>query len=355
MKKLKTLKLSFCSQLQEFPDIQSNMDSLVTLDLSDTEANLHLLKSLKDLELSGNDFHQGMSVILKLPQFPRFLRKLDLSYYSLGDGDIPYDICELLHLQILDLSSNSFSRLPSGISRNPYIKFLNLSYCDSLVELLDLPSSISILEADCCDSLEKAGDLSHYKWLWKVSLWGCDKLIDSERVLLSMLEGNAAADRFMSLEVSPNVEPSKIYMRLVKLQLPHNWCSDFSGFLLESRIEKAHFRGYKIVIKQDMSTNHYEKFGEDWKRLSYENAGYIPFSSLRHIPWFNPTCTTNISFHTNEGVLSVSLVRSKCKVGDLSECPIDYSECWDEAHGDIKTFKIIYDSESSEIQISWRP
>ncbi|MFS7959010.1 putative leucine-rich repeat domain superfamily [Helianthus anomalus] len=33
MEKLETLDLSFCHQLQEFPDIQSNMVSLVTLHL----------------------------------------------------------------------------------------------------------------------------------------------------------------------------------------------------------------------------------------------------------------------------------------------------------------------------------
>ncbi|KAI7749982.1 hypothetical protein M8C21_024029, partial [Ambrosia artemisiifolia] len=246
-----------------------------------------------------------------------------------------------------------FSRLPCGISRLPCLKFLNLSYCKSLVELSDLPSSISILRADCCESLERVGDLSNYKWLWKVSLWKCNKLIDGERVLLSMLEGNVVVDRFMSV-VSPNVEPSSISTRLVTLQLPHNWYSDFSGFLLVLPAGD-YCSEYKIVIKQETSTSHSEKFDEDWKPFSYKSVGYVPFSSFRHIPWLNPTYTKNISFHTKKGVLSVSLVRSKHKVGDLSERPIDYSECWDEEDEDRKTFEIIYDSKSSEIQISWRP
>ncbi|KAM0014956.1 putative TIR domain, P-loop containing nucleoside triphosphate hydrolase [Helianthus debilis subsp. tardiflorus] len=126
MKKLETLNLSHCNQLQQFPVIQSNMDSLVTLDLSNTgidtippsvgrfctnlvslnlsgccklkriEGSFLLLKSLKYLNLSGcmglQSFHQDRLVSLKLPQFPHSLRKLDLSECNLGDGDIPSDI-----------------------------------------------------------------------------------------------------------------------------------------------------------------------------------------------------------------------------------------------------------------------
>ncbi|MFS8004563.1 hypothetical protein Hanom_Chr13g01227341 [Helianthus anomalus] len=83
-----------------------------------------------------------------------------------------------------------------------------------------------------------------------------------------------------------------------------------------------------------MSTDHPEEFGEDWGKYDYERVGYVPFSSLRHIPWLNPTYTKNISFQTVRGVLNVELVRSKSKIGDLNERPIDYSECWDEEYED---------------------
>ncbi|KAJ0721028.1 putative P-loop containing nucleoside triphosphate hydrolase, leucine-rich repeat domain superfamily [Helianthus annuus] len=194
MKKLETLDLMCCGQLQQFPDIQSNMDSLVTLDLSSTGIKIippsvgRFCTNLVSLNLSHcsdkRSSHQDGPVSLKLPQFPRSLRKLDLSSCNLGDGDIPSDICELLNLQILDLSGNNFSRLPSGISRLPGLKLLNLTYSSKLVELSDLPSSIAFLKAYDCRSLEIVGDLSDYKWLWKVSLWRRA----NKRVLLSMLE-----------------------------------------------------------------------------------------------------------------------------------------------------------------------
>ncbi|KAJ0896122.1 putative P-loop containing nucleoside triphosphate hydrolase, leucine-rich repeat domain superfamily [Helianthus annuus] len=389
MKKLETLDLSYCKQLQQFPDMQSNMDSLVTLDLSWTdieiippsvgrfctnlvsfnlsdcprlkriEGNFHLLRSLKDLDLSfckGLSFQHDESV--SLPQFPRFLRKLNLSWCKLGDGDIPSNIfCESLNLQLLDLSDNDFSRLPSGISRLPGLKLLNLSHCWDLVELPDLPSSIAVLYANVCPSLEIERDLSDYKWLWKVSL---PERTTNKRVLLSMLEEHAVKeDRFMSVS-SPNVQPSSIYTRLVTLQLPHNWYSDFSGFLLSLRAPNSHSDTYRIVIK--MSTDHSVKIDKDCREpYKYERVGYVPFSSLRHIPWFNPTYTQNISFQITDKYgfteitgLNVELVRRKSKIGDLNEHPIDYSECWDEEDEDRKTFEITYDSKTSEIQISWK-
>ncbi|KAJ0896130.1 putative leucine-rich repeat domain superfamily [Helianthus annuus] len=187
MKKLETLNLGSCKQIQQFPDIQSNMDSLVTLDLSGTgieiippsvgrfctnlvsldlggcsklnriEGNFHLLRNLKDLDLYGckglQSFHEDRSVSLKLPQFPRFLRELNLSGCNLGDEDIPSDIfCKLLNLQRLDLSYNDFSILPSGLSQIPCLKLLNLSHCVNLVELPELPSSITIIHTYRCGS-----------------------------------------------------------------------------------------------------------------------------------------------------------------------------------------------------------
>ncbi|KAJ0721027.1 hypothetical protein HanOQP8_Chr08g0270631 [Helianthus annuus] len=166
-------------------------------------------------------------------------------------------------------------------------------------------------------------------------------------------QGNASKDRFMSVVSYYDVEPSSIFTDFVTLQLPPNWNSEFSGFLLSLRASNCNAGMFNIDIKQEMSTNHSKELKKYCERDGYERVGYVSFSSLGHIPWFNSTSTQNISFQTEKGGLNVALVRSKSKVGDLDEHPNDYSKCWDEDYKDRKTFAITYDSESSVIQISW--
>ncbi|KAJ0763413.1 putative TIR domain, P-loop containing nucleoside triphosphate hydrolase [Helianthus annuus] len=379
MQMLKTLILSYCYQLQQFPDIQSNksLPNLKILNLHDsknliTTPDFDCLPCLVRLILSRcfrlKEIHPSigyhkrlvyvdMSRCEGLKSFPPIIqmKKLETLYlcHCKQLQQFPDIQSNMDRLETLDLSDTGIEIIPPSVGRLPGLKFLNLSKCWNLVELPDLPSRIAILKADGCGALEIARDLSYYKWLWKVSLRGCYKLIDGERVLLSMLEGNAAKDRFMSL-LLPVVEPSsRIFTRLVTLQLPSNWYSDFSGLLLFLRDHDDGEFSHDIDIKQETSTFDYsEESDEDWEQCKYERVGYVPFNSLRHIPWLNPTYTKSISFQTNDGGLNVELVRSKNKIVDLNENPI-YSECWDEEYEDTKTFKIMYDSQSSNIRIVW--
>ncbi|KAJ0545005.1 putative TIR domain, P-loop containing nucleoside triphosphate hydrolase [Helianthus annuus] len=368
MKKLETLDLSYCSKLQQFPDIQSNksLPNLKFLNLEHcgnliTTPDFEGLPCLERLISSWCNslveihpsigYHKrlvfvDMSCCARLKRFPpiihmKKLETLDLSCcYKLQQfPDIQSNMDSLV---TLDLSCTRIKIIPPLYGRLPDLKFLDLSNCWNLVELPDLPSSIAILQADDCPSLEIVRDLSDYKWLWKVSLWGCYKLIGGERVLHSMLEGNAAKGRFMSLLLPMVKSSSRIFTRLVTLQLPSNWfCHD-------------------IDIKRETPTYDYsEESDEDWEQCKYERVGYVPFNSLRHIPWLNPTYTKNISFHTRHCGLNVELVRSKNKIVDLNENPIDYSECWDEEYDEDyiklrKAFEIMYDSQSSNIRILWR-
>ncbi|XP_076952373.1 TMV resistance protein N-like [Bidens hawaiensis] len=407
MKKLETLVLSECKQLKKFPDIQTRMDSLVNLHVDETgiklvptsvgqfctnlvfldlrkcsklkwiEGNFHLLKRLKYLKFSGLRLEKSagdlfdeeccleelsLMVTRKLPQFPRFLRKLDISYCKLEDGDMPSDMSGLINLQMLDLSHNRFSRLHSSLSKIPCLKFLKLSFCRNLIELPDLPSSIAILIAEFCNSLQSVGDLSTFKWLWKVSLMrdNQDKLIGIERALHSMLQINALEDRFWSV-VHPCVYPPnscREIITMITLQLPQNWHNDFSGFLLSA--DACNMYGCSVVIKQEMLSmdsqldhdhlEEYKKYPEsytDWPQV----VGYVPFGSLRHTSWWNTTYThITFQFHGLDN-LKVGLVPRNSK---SKERAVDYLECWDET-GIKKTFKIEDASKPFEIKIEWSP
>ncbi|XP_076952397.1 disease resistance protein Roq1-like [Bidens hawaiensis] len=395
MKQLETLDLSFCFRLQKFPDIQTDMDSLVNLlfdrtgidiippsvgkfctnlvsfDLSECgnlkriEGNFRLLKRLKYLHLSGcriylQFFRQNTLASPKLPQLPRNLRKLKLSGCNLGDGDMPSDMSGFINLQVLDLSGNHFTRLHSSLSQIPCLKLLNLSYCESLVEMPDLPSSIAILEANGCVSLQSVEDLSNYKCLWKVSLWDSKKLIgDGDRLLHSILQVNADQDRFMSIHLPSG--PSETYAisdlrSLTTMQLPHNWYSDFSGILFW--VFANEWPTCTIVLKQEMLSmesqpGYPKEFNKKPESYSFVRMGYVPFGSLRHTSWWNPT-HPSITFQIDGLLLlNVGLVPRTSKPGDSRGLTVNCSEFWDEKYKNKKTFEILDDSKSSSIQIVW--
>ncbi|KAD2804081.1 hypothetical protein E3N88_37458 [Mikania micrantha] len=298
----------------------------------------------------------NMNGCLKLKMFPSIMRMEKLKTLDLSSCHIPSDMSGLLNLQVLYLCANKFSRLDSRLSRIPCLKLLNLSGCTKLVELPDLPLSIAILLAEHCDSLQRVGDLSGYKCLWKVSLWRWkNKLIGGERLLRSMLQVNAFEDRFMSVQLpcAPS-ETSTFSMtrRLITLQLPHNWYNDFSGFLF--CVDDIIWQGHCIiVIKQEMSMDsqpdhdQWEEFDKNTESYEYKHVGYVPFGSLRRTPCWNYASYTNVTFEIDtrdQANPKIGLVPRRSVIGDCSEF-------WDEGNAFEKTFEIINDPKSSNVQI----
>ncbi|KAK1415885.1 hypothetical protein QVD17_31673 [Tagetes erecta] len=366
LKRLKYLHLHNCFELEKFDeDFFYDDSSLEVLNVNVSirnQASTPLKNLMNRMGLPW--FHQDKSINQKLSQLPRCITKLSLYNCNLEDGDMMGYISELVTLQVLDLSYNKFSRLHSSLSQIPCLKFLNLSDCENLVELPDLPSSIAILIADYCGSLERVGNLSKYKWLWKVSVQGSDKLISGELVLNSMLQVNAFEDRFMSVLLPRGSRHEDIRSTLVRVQLPNNWHSDFSGFIF---LVHNTYR-VEIVIKGEMSQgdDHHMKEVDDenWAESSdneyRRQVGYVPFASLRHTSWWNSNYT-NLSFHINSlkifhtPLFKVKLVPNKSRTRDSREVTKDFSQNWDKENKYHKTFEIIDDdSNSSTIKILWK-
>ncbi|KAJ9554620.1 LOW QUALITY PROTEIN: hypothetical protein OSB04_018665 [Centaurea solstitialis] len=426
MKKLETLRLSKCFKLRKFPEIQTSLDNLVKLTLHDSgieivpssvgryctnlvtldiraccdlesiEGNFHRLKHLKGLYLDGCDhlmnilteslfdvecslqllslsgtslqnLHRG--AVNGFLGFSRFLRRLNLRWCNLVDGHISPVFCkELTNLEALDLSCNKFSQLHSSLSQLPRLKFLNLSSCKSLVELPDLPSSISVLIAQGCYALDIVGDFptSDHKWLWKVSLTTHNKSGDGGRIVQSMLQGNAVEDYFISILLCDddhigNYIPIRGFaLGTFTLQLPQNWYSEFSGFLVY--IDECYFGTDKVIIKdvlgmenEDEVLEVSDKTEDDEDTMGARVVWYISFGSLRNTSWWNSTHDT-ISFFI-EGIsnLKVDLVPRRTDGDDSREREKDiayHSNFWDEESPNKKTFEIISDSKSS-IEIQW--
>ncbi|KAJ9554323.1 hypothetical protein OSB04_018368 [Centaurea solstitialis] len=405
MKRLETLLLIGCSAFCEFPEIQTSMDNLVKLNLSwsgmeivpssivqyctnllsldlsycynleSIEGNFGLLKHLKGLYLEGcnqltNLPKEGLFDVeccvqwLSLSStcfnnlqreavkgFTHFLRRLSLRECGLVDGDISV-FCELPNLQVLDLRENNFSRLHSSLLQLPHLKFLNLSDCHNLVELPDLPSSIAILIAERCTALN-VGDFptNHLKWLWKVSLSATR--CNGERVLQSMLQGNAIEDHFISFRFDGSCIPMEgCKLGTFTLQLPWNWYSEFCGFLVY--IDWYMNEDAVIIINEVLRRENDDDDDNDEETITADGMWYISFGSLRDTSWWNSTHST-ISF-SMKGVSKVELVPKQSQGFDSIERPKDTTYCsefWDEESTCGKTFEIIKDSRSS-IEILFR-
>ncbi|CAH1431578.1 unnamed protein product [Lactuca virosa] len=132
----------------------------------------------------------------------------------------------------------------------------SLSYLYQVVLLSDLPSSIAVVIADECWSLESFGDISNCKWLWKVSLKGNNKVgpLFGDILLHSMLQGNAIEDHFVSFTL-PYQIPKRFVGRLFRgktftMHLPKDWYNDFCGFLICS-VHGMYHPCIDISIKQE--------------------------------------------------------------------------------------------------------
>nr|XP_043637865.1 disease resistance protein Roq1-like [Erigeron canadensis] len=288
----------------ELPEIQVNMGRLVELTLDRKPVNFRFSSFGERYTQVETVFYRLKHILQKL-NF-RSLCKLILSGWGLKDQEIPCDIGGLSNLEELDLSRNDFSRLDFSLSHLNQLRLLSLTNCKSLVELPELPLSLAILEADYCDSLTSIGN-SHRncKRLYKVSLVGGGVIIDGSRSLQSVLQGSDIEDHCMILRLEGLEIPKRFLPCLVsgntrKLQLPENWCHDFSGFLMCVACTRDLDPRKEIVIRMEkvMSgglgmDSHYD--AEAWKERAGDRrawVGFVSFDILKHTSWWDESYNT---------------------------------------------------------------
>ncbi|GKD87391.1 Toll/interleukin-1 receptor domain-containing protein [Tanacetum coccineum] len=359
MEQLESLHISSCHKSLVFPEIQANMECLVKLELSDIQIDALLssigerctnliyltlqdcfilnsievqfdgLKCLKEFKFSTRPEKTPFPLPL-----PCSLRKLDLSGCRFEDGEIPSDIGELSNLQDLNLSHNNFSKLHFSLSQLTRLKLLNLFGCNRLVKLPELPSSIAIIIADLCDKLTTIGDLNeNCKWLCYISLFE-STVIDGNRLLQSMLKGNAIKNEYMLLRIKGLEIPKQFTNHLYagdkcRLPLPKNWCNDFRGFLICAAVEHCSRLSPIITITEEASDDKLGMFHDVVWGKSFGGkltwVWYVSFASLRRTEWWNPT-HTKISFYIFDGIgIGASLVPMNNGSG-LTDTSTDSSE-----------------------------
>ncbi|CAI9297052.1 unnamed protein product [Lactuca saligna] len=329
----------------------------------------------------------------------RLLRKLDLSMCHLGDEDIGSDVLEFPNLQQLSLSENKFSRLYFSQLRLPRLKWLDVSWCVGLVEVSDLPSSIAVVIADGCRSLESLGDISSCKWLWKLSLNGKNEIdpLVGEILLDSMFQipkgfvgspfkGKTFTKRLPHVKWGNLLPPDfltddgkidlhrladvKYDAYVFRRRLPNDWCDDYCGFLMRI-VTKGTEMCIDINMKQepDQEDSRFEIWQEsnEAPEPEYDGAlmthvGYVSFSSLRRNTSLNSSYNI-ISFSLEDMdwiSFAAELIPRKSKDHPLQTTNVatDSSEFWgeendDDDDDDDKAFKFQDDSKSC-INILWR-
>ncbi|PWA67106.1 disease resistance protein (TIR-NBS-LRR class) family [Artemisia annua] len=271
MKSLRYLCLRDCRSLERFPEISKETGSLSVLDICEKLCiqGLTPLSCLRILHLDGN---------------------------NIEDDDFPRDLYNTWpSLEELDLTWNPINFVPTSISQLSHLKYLDLSHCENLKELRQLPSLIQILIANHCTSLENIEDFSHnYKWLFQITLSFCPKLKNERKSLLkkSFVQKCAAVKHRLSIIVPGSNIPSWLSKQClgntIDLNLPQNQFTNMIGLTICCIFgPPAHNDLYaKLYIKLKPSSK--EKLTQlrpahHPQGLHHVWIGYIPVDFLGHV------------------------------------------------------------------------
>ncbi|XP_009778705.1 TMV resistance protein N-like [Nicotiana tabacum] len=153
LKSLVSLNVWGCQKLESLPEEIGDLDNLEELYarctlISRPPSSIVHLNKLKILKFGG--FKDG--VYFEFPAVAaglRSLEDLDLSECNLIDGGLPEDVGSLSSLKELDLSRNNFEHLPRSIAQLGALQSLNLSNCERLTQLPELPPELNLLHVDC--------------------------------------------------------------------------------------------------------------------------------------------------------------------------------------------------------------
>ncbi|KAJ0794495.1 putative P-loop containing nucleoside triphosphate hydrolase, leucine-rich repeat domain superfamily [Helianthus annuus] len=306
------------------------------------------LQYLRELRLTGLIRHVKMT----RRQFLLSLPKLDLYTCHFKYAEIPLRITELSNLQELSLGFNDFSRLDFSLSQLTRLKLLDLSNCRKLLELPELPSSLTVLKADSCKSITTFGDChKNCRWLCQVSLKYGSIISDGHKLLESMLEVCLAIENHYMLLQLRGAKIAIGFTPLLRgnrctLQLPENWCNDYSGFLMCAIFSSS---GMFVRINKSDETNGMDSQSDVFWEESDGNRVhkctwmvYVSFGLLRQSVWWDQTYKA-LSFDTeDQGCkgFGVRLVDKKSRSG-IKETPTIYSS------GYTPTLNIQHDSTSA--------
>ncbi|VYS62375.1 unnamed protein product [Arabidopsis thaliana] len=313
LKCLQELILSGCSQLEIFPEIKEDMESLEILLMDDTAITempkmMHL-SNIKTFSLCGTSSQVSVSTFFMPPTLGcSRLNDLYLSRCSLYK--LPDNIGGLSSLQSLCLSGNNIENLPESFNQLHNLKWVDLKFCKMLKSLPILPQNLQYLDAHECESLETlanpltsltVGERIHSMFIfsncYKLNQDAQESLVGHARIK-SQLMANASVKRYYRGFVPeplvgicyPATEIPSWFChqrlgRSLEIPLPPHWCDiNFVGLALSVVVS---FKDYEDSAKRFSvkCCGKFENKDSSFTRFDFTLAGWNePCGSLSHEP-----------------------------------------------------------------------
>ena len=176
LKSLAFLSCQGCSQLKSFPKIREDMENLSKLYLNGTSIQElpSSIQSLKGLQYLNMAYCKNLVNLSGSIFNLRFLNYLHVSPCS-KLNKFPQNLGNLQCLESLGVAgfdSNHFSSIPAGIIQLSKLRILNLSHCQKLLQIPELPPTLRILDVHACPCLKTSSSPSGFPCF---SLFKCFK------------------------------------------------------------------------------------------------------------------------------------------------------------------------------------
>ncbi|XP_031270048.1 disease resistance-like protein DSC1 [Pistacia vera] len=179
---LKHLYISGCSKLDRLPDDIGNLQSLEVFEANGIAAtklpsSMESLSNIRELSFErwkGQELVRSLSPMLS---GLKLFKKLNLNDCNITE--LPNSLGDLSFLEHLYLSGNNFESIPATIINLSKLSSLDLSHCNMLQSLPNLPGDIQLLVANSCKSLQTLSDLpipSHGYFNGNLSFINCFNL-----------------------------------------------------------------------------------------------------------------------------------------------------------------------------------
>ena len=208
LESLQTLLFSGCSMIESLPHDFGKLKGLRKLHADRTslrefpDSFYELGSNLQELSFAGSKRSNASTLDFLFPwRVLCFLKDLILSDCSIVDGMQLDSLSRLSSLKKLNLSENNFEQLPS-LSQFPQLTVLKLLNCKRLKELPDLPSSIEVINAHNCISMEAISNQWQKSTLLRHAIFtNCFRMKELHSNMVSSF-GNLVAEIYRSKPIS---------------------------------------------------------------------------------------------------------------------------------------------------------